>query len=195
MTGKHVVTSGIFDREFIKGFHGGIPNIDESKMLIIKRPKYERWAPGKYYFPTETYDSEKDLDFRKNNIGYVMVNTARRGFLEELEPDERCNPPHLDYIGWYIDQQTDYVIHVCLGNIWSPGSWKPRKFLGKMLHTTEEVPKYQWRTLPTVIEMMKRNKVAGEQAVLMVAQEIERRMPEVNTIKGKDKLSRLILNL
>lgn len=194
---KHVVTSGIFDREFIKGFHGGIPNINESRMLIIKRPAYERWAPGKYYFPTETHDPEKDLGMRGNNIGYVMVEVAKRGFLEECNPDEKCNPPHLDYVGWYknIHHDTEHTIHVCLGNIWSPDSLKPRKELGKMLHATEEVPVYRWKTLPEVIEMNKEGKMAGEQAIYMIAQEIERRMKGVNTVQEGDILSRLMLNL
>jgi len=194
MIEKQAVTSAIFDREFIKGFHGGVPNIKESKMLIAKRPKNDVWSPGKLYFPTETYESGIDPDIEKNNIGYVMRSVAERGFLEEFRPVEKCNLPNLDYIGWYKDTQTNYAVHVCLGNIWSPSSWSPRKDLGKMLNTTEEVPKYYWRTLPHVIKMMKKGKVAGEQAVFMIVQEIERRLQRANTTYG-DELSRLILDL
>jgi hypothetical protein len=191
---KQAVTSAIFDREFIGGFRGGIPSLD-SKVLIAKRPKYEKWAPGKYYFPTETYSSKKDLDIRKNNIAYVMTSLAKRGFLKEFDTNEEFIQPNLDYIGWYKDYKTKYTVHVCLGNIWSRSSWKPRKGLGKMLHTTREVPKYHWKTLPDVIEMIKRDKISGEQAVYMVAQEIERRIPGVRTDQKRDQLSRLILDL
>jgi len=38
------------------------------------------------------------------------------------------------------------------------------------------VPKYYWKTLPQIIEMMKQDKIAGEPAVDMIIGEIERRM-------------------
>jgi len=172
---KHATVSAIFDRIFYKGFRGGIPDLKENNILIIKRPEYDPWNPGKYSFPTETYSSKKDPSLEQD-IKKVMKLVAERGFEEEFDPDRKCGSPNLEYVGTYYDPKTYFLVHVLMGNMWSNSPWFSRPNLENMLHTTEEVPKYYWKTLPQIIEMMKQDKIAGEPAVDMIIGEIERRM-------------------
>jgi hypothetical protein len=172
---KLASVAAIFDRNFYKGFCGGVPDVKESKMLISQRSENEEWAPGRWCLPSETYDSEKDGNY-KILPAKVMKEVVRRGFVEEFKPDIRLGLPFLDYIGNYEDEKTGFRVYTFMGYLWTNTPWFPRKNVKALLHPNEEVPTYDLKTLPEVIKMKKQETIAGGRAIDLVVQEIEKRI-------------------
>ncbi|OGI12644.1 hypothetical protein A3K64_03620 [Candidatus Micrarchaeota archaeon RBG_16_36_9] len=203
-----VVGGAIFDRSFYKGFHGGVPDIHESRMLIIKRSESEgkEWAGGRWTPLTESYERadstiSKQQTVSKNvlqPIQVIMENVLRRGFEEELRP-EGLALTDVNCIGNYKDNKTGILVYTYLGHIYNNSPWSPARNLKKGLHPyPKEIEKIDWKTLPEIIEMTKKDKFANEQFLDNIIQEIERRAArDAKSFPAKylDELSRLKYNI
>jgi len=193
---KLASAAAIFDRRFYRTFGGGVPDIKESRMLIAKRPENDDWSPGQWSPPVETYEPKEDENIHKHPLQEVMKNAFLRGFQEEFIPDKRLGLPSLQYIGNYSDEKTNFTVYSFMGYFWNNSAWSPRRDLKDMLHTTKEVPEYGWKTLQEVIEMKKKDEIAGEKFIDMVVQEVERRMTGDPQFEGRqDTLSRWYLKI
>lgn len=201
---KIAIGGAIFDRSFYKGFYGGVPDIHESKMLIIKRSKSEgkEWAGNRWTPLSESYEIADGVIFKQQTVSnnvlqplqVIMENVLRRGFKKELRP-EGLALTDVNCIGNYKDKETGIVVYAYLGHIHNNSPWSPSKNLKKGLHPDlKEIEKIDWRTLPQIIEMTKKNKFANEQFIDVVIQEIERRAArDANPFPTEylDELSRL----
>jgi len=193
---KLASAAAVFDRRFYRTQSGGVPDIKENKMLITKRPENDDWYPRTLSPPVETYNPEVDGSLNNTPLQKVMEKVFLRGFQEEFVPDQKLGLPLLQYIGNYTDDKTNFAVYGYMGHFRSESSWSPRKDLKNMLHVTKEVPEYNWKTLPEVINMKEEGKIAGGKFIDMVVQEIEKRMTNDPYFREQqDFLSRLNLNL
>lgn len=202
------VGGAIFDRNFYKGFYGGVPDIHKSKMLIIKRSESEgeKWAGDRWTPLSESYETGDGIISKqqavRNNVlqplQVIMEIVLRRGFEEELRP-EGLALTDVNWIGNYTDNKTGVLVYTYLGHIYSNSPWSPPKNLKKRLHPyPKEIEKIDWKTLPKIIEMTKKDKFANEQFLDTVIQEIERRVThDAKSFPAKylDELSRLKYNI
>ncbi len=175
---KFAAGGAVFDRNFYRGFYGGIPDIHESRMLIIKRSKSEseKWGGAKWTPLSETYEIKKDGPIYKEPLQHIMGDVLLRGFEEELKPDSGMPMPHIEYIGNYKDHETGFIVYVYLGHLHTNSPWFSRKDFKKRFHPDpKEVEKIDWRTMPEIIEMIKEGKFVSKQFIDFIIQEIERR--------------------